>query len=48
MRPHVPVWPEDKLREFCRAMLRAFPGTVITVRHLQGEEPGQPKKRGRP
>lgn len=43
-----PVWPEDKLREFCRAVLRAFPGTVITVRHLQGEERRQPNKRAQP
>lgn len=46
MRP--PVWPEDKLREFCRAFLRAFPGTVITVRNSQGEERGQLNKRPQP
>lgn len=27
-----PIWPEDELREFCRAVLRAWPGTKITVR----------------
>lgn len=43
-----PVWPEDKLREFCRAALRAWPGLTITVRHPPGEERGQPNKRPQP
>lgn len=48
MRPTVPEWKEDELRDFCRAVLRAFPGAVITVRNLQGEERGQPNKRPQP
>lgn len=47
MRP-APVWPEAELRDFCRRVLRVFPGTVITLRNPPGEERGQPNKRPQP
>jgi hypothetical protein len=34
-RPNVPAWDKDDARQFCREVLRAFPGTKITLRDIQ-------------
>ena len=33
-RPTLPIWDREALREFCRTVLRAYPGAVITVREV--------------
>lgn len=41
-----PIWPESLLRDFCKEVLRAFPGAKIIVVHRQGPEERQERPPG--